>query len=320
MTVRIYRSSDASAPVLSGTAGTLAAVFYQCLVTGYGALAGSGWAREYVSGNIAVFRAASGARMRLRLDDTSTQEARIVGYETMSDVNTGTGAFPNNGQVSGGLFVRKSATADSTARPWVLVASATGFYFLPAANNTDWTLQPGPTAADSTGQMYFGDFTSFKPGDAYNSCIICSEVGGSSTGRLGVKLVQTSGWTGSAGHYMPRPYYQIGNAVQFCIMSPQAYNGGSAIGQGSSVVFPDPISGGLLLSPLTIMENGPNTQNYARGILPGLWDTLHGNPLAGNHNDQIAGSGESLGKTFLLFNLWNASTQGRGALEISDTW
>lgn len=316
MTVRIYRSTDASAPVLSGVAGTLNAVLYACLVTGYGALAAAGWAREYVSGNIAAYRAASGARFRLRVDDTSTQEARAVGYETMSDVNTGTGAFPTNGQVSGGLFIRKSNTADATARPWVLIASSTGFYFLPAAGETDWLATPGSSGA--TGQFYFGDFVSFKSGDAYNSCIIGSEVGGTSTSRLGLKLLPVATFTANVGHYIARPYYQVGQAVQFNIMAPQALCGGTNIG-GAGGIFPDPISGALLLSPLYLMESGPNANNYSRGILPGMWDTVH-NPIAGTHGDIISGSGESAGKTFLLATVYSASAQGRAAMEISDTW
>lgn len=319
MTVRVYRSSDASAPTLTGQAGSLAAIFYACLVTGYGSATAAGWAREFVSGNIAVFRAATGNRYRLRLDDTSTNEARLVGYETMSDANTGTGAFPTNGQVSGGLYIRKSNTADATVRPWMLVATGTAFYFLADTGViTDFLAPPGPTATNSTPQIFFGDFPSFKAGDAYNTCIISSEVGGTTTSRLGIKYSPTTSFALAAGHYMARPYYQVGQAVSFNVCAPQAVNGGSTIGSTGGV-FPDPISGGLLLSPLYIVETGPNNSNYIRGILPGLWDTLH-TPLAGNHGDQIPGTGESLGKTFFLFNLWNASSGGRGALEISDTW
>ena len=37
MTVRVYRWDDASAPVLTGEVGKLAALLKACLVTGYGA-------------------------------------------------------------------------------------------------------------------------------------------------------------------------------------------------------------------------------------------------------------------------------------------
>lgn len=320
MTVRVYKSSDASAPALSGQAGALAAIFYACLVTGYGSATAAGWAREFVSGNIAVFRAATGNRLRLRLDDTSTNEARIVGYETMSDANTGTGAFPTNGQVSGGLYVRKSNTADAVGRPWLLIATGTAFYFFADTGtaSTDYFAQPGPTAANSTPQLFFGDFTSFKAGDAYNTAIICSEVGGTSTCRLGVKYNPTQNFALAVGHYVARPYYQVGQAVSINKVSPMAVCGGTTIGNNGGV-FPDPLSGALLLSPVYLVENGPNNVNTIRGILPGFWDVCHF-PLAGNHGDTVPGSGESSGKTFQLLNLWNASSGGRVAMEISDTW
>src|SRR5690606_18510430 len=127
------------------------------LVTGYGAAAGAGWAREFTGTNKAVFRAATGNRLRLRVDDTGTTEARAVGYESMTDVDTGTLAFPTNGQVAGGLYIRKSNTADNTARPWVLIATGTAFYFLPDSGGTDWLV--APTAANISGQFFFGEFT-----------------------------------------------------------------------------------------------------------------------------------------------------------------
>ena len=39
----------------------------------------------------------------LRIDDTPTSRARVVGYEAMTDINTGTGRFPTEAQFAGGL-------------------------------------------------------------------------------------------------------------------------------------------------------------------------------------------------------------------------
>lgn len=114
MTVTIYRSSDASAPGLTGQAGSLIGVLDACLVNGYGAKAAAGWAKEFSGTNLAVYRAPSGNRLRIRVNDTGTTVARVVGYETMTDVDTGVNPFPTAAQVSGGLYVRKSETADST--------------------------------------------------------------------------------------------------------------------------------------------------------------------------------------------------------------
>ena len=293
MTVRVYRSSDASAPVLSGTSGSLVALLYACLVTGYGSAVGAGWAREFTAANKAVFRAASGNRLRLRVDDTGTQEARIVGYETMSDVDTGTGAFPTSGQVSGGLYVRKSGTADSTARPWVVVATDKAFYFLPNSGGTDWL---APLSSDYTylsGQFFFGEFTSFKPGDAYNTAIIGSEATGNSTGRLGTCVSQAATAPTSFGHYMARPYYQSAGSLWFSKYPAMSFYGPSTMASAGPI-FPDPISGAMHLSPLYIIESGPQSYGFIRGILPGLWMPCHLSPA--NQGDLITGSGESSGK------------------------
>src|SRR5574337_1914064 len=100
MTVNVYRSSDASAPVLTGQAGSLITVLDACLISGYGSKSPAGWAKPYSGTNLAAYRAATGNRFYFRVDDSGTVEARISGYETMSDVNTGTGQFPTTAQIS----------------------------------------------------------------------------------------------------------------------------------------------------------------------------------------------------------------------------
>lgn len=115
MTMRVYRSSDASAPALRGnTPGDLINVLDKCLVTGYGSLAGAGWTKPFTGTNLAVFRQGAGSNgMYLRVDDTSSaagsRSARVVGYEVMSDVNNGTPqSFPTAVQYSGGLYVHEA--------------------------------------------------------------------------------------------------------------------------------------------------------------------------------------------------------------------
>src|SRR3990167_8837593 len=94
----IYSSADASAPVLDGQVGSLNDVLYACLVTGYGAKTGAGWTRTYddAANDTSVYRQGAGCQFYLRVDDggpgaAGAKEARFWGYETMSDVDTGTG-------------------------------------------------------------------------------------------------------------------------------------------------------------------------------------------------------------------------------------
>lgn len=104
MTVRVYHSTDSSAPVLSGQVGALIGVLDAILVNGYGSKAAVGWTKAFSGTNMAAYKQSAGSnQLYLRVDDTNATDARVVGYETMSDVNTGTGPFPTATQQSGGL-------------------------------------------------------------------------------------------------------------------------------------------------------------------------------------------------------------------------
>src|SRR5574342_915592 len=131
----VYRSSDASAPVLTGQVGSLISLLDACLVTGYGVKPGAGWSKPYTGTNKAAFQNGFGSvQMLLRVDDNgpvTAREARITGYETMSDVDTGVNPFPTAAQGVGGiamLVARKSATADATGRDWIIVADERTMY------------------------------------------------------------------------------------------------------------------------------------------------------------------------------------------------
>lgn len=331
MTVVYYSSQDASAPTLSGQSGSLVAVLTACLVDGYGAKAAAGWALEFTATNKGVYRAASGNRFRLRVDDTGVQEARISGFETMSSVDAGVNQFPTGGQQPGGLFVRKSGAASSASRAWILVADEKTFYFLSDSSigggSTGTMLQSySGQAQNLSGGFGFGEFTSFKAGDAYNTFI----TGATSTGDAkGVMGRHTPGTTGSFSPddtiYIARPFYQSGAAVQSGRWTPLAFNQQSLLGNVSSML-PDQITGAFLFSPIYLVE-GINGNAAARGFLRGIWGPLHFNAqLKQAVGSTITGSGELASKTFLLAPVHNFqlgggdSSVGTVGLEISDSW
>lgn len=319
MAVTVYKSSDASAPALTGTAGALSAVIYACLVTGYGSQSAAGWAREYTGTNKAVFRAASGNRLHLRVDDTGSTEARIVGYETMTDVDTGSNPFPTAAQISGGLFVRKSNTADATNRPWLLIANDRIFYMLidSGTSGTDWTV--APVAAGLSGCFGYGEFLSYKSTtDSYNTIIFGAVVTGVSVGRFAEHAPQNT-YSANTGHYLARNVVATVGAVT-CAKSMAL---GQSIGAGAMGAssnwgpYPDPVTGGLLISPMLVCEAATSGWSV-RGLLPGLWAPMHTNP--GSHSDTFSGSGVTAGKTFLLANVASATALGRCVFESSNTW
>lgn len=320
MTVVVYSSNDASAPSLSGTANSLANLLNACLVTGYGTKAAAGWAREFLGTNKAVFRAASGNRMRLRVDDTGSQEARVVGYETMTDVDTGTNPFPTTAQVSGGMYVRKSDTADATVRSWYMVATDLLFHLFIDTGAPSADPATAATAARCSG-MTFGQFTSYKAGDTYNTIIIAQVNTGTSVARQGAINASTS-FAAVTGHFMPRnAAATVGSITASKCLAMLSHHGDqSTIGVGAATTtpaYPDNVSGGLLLTPI-LVEEANGSSPAVRGLLPGLWAPVHINPA--NHFDTLSGSGGTAGKTFRLFNIGNAGTMGRCLLETSDTW
>src|SRR5262245_61500636 len=162
----IYRSTDGSAPVLTGETGKLVDLLDACLVNGYGSKTAAGWAIAFTGTSKRAYRAASGSRLYYRIQDDGPgagtfKEARLTGYESMSDIDTGTGPFPTSAQGVGSVAmypVRKSAAADSTARAWVVIADArTCYVFVFTGDNANNQLAFG-----------FGEFYSLVNSDAYN--------------------------------------------------------------------------------------------------------------------------------------------------------
>jgi hypothetical protein len=115
-----------------------------------------GWTKPYSGTNLAVYRAPAGNRYYLRVDDTNAQYMAVRMFETMSDVNTGTGG-------SATVYWRKSNVSDSSSRSWFIVGGSRGFYFTSAWHASYWL------------NHYvhgFGDFVSYKENDLYNTLLI----------------------------------------------------------------------------------------------------------------------------------------------------
>ena len=321
MTVRIYRSTDSSAPVLSGSTNSFIAVLDACLVNGYTGRTPSGWSKSFSGTGLAVYRPALGNRYYMRVDDTGAQESRISCFLTMSDVNNGTGQFPLTSQIAGGLFLRKSSTIDTVARAWLLVATERSFYFFSELSVAASGFDNNFALASGNGHMFFGDFISYKPNDIYNTAVIATHTPSSNQGVLGIKISSVgSTITGSVGHYLARSFSQFSGSISFSKCTPGDYTASTAFASSTALpVFPDPITGGMLLGPVEVLEGSNSMPNMIiRGRLPGLWSPLHN--LPGGQGDTFDGVGDLTGKSFMIVNTYNASVLGRFAVEISDTW
>lgn len=315
MTVRVYRHTDASAPVLTGNAADykLIDVLDKCLVVGYGSQAAAGWTKEFSAAGKAVFKQGTGSNgMRLRVDcSTSSQTPRLRGFESMTDVDTGTNPFPTDAQISGGGYAYTSTTADTTARPWMVVATEKAFYLYIGHGDTTAQGVEGSTAYKNI--YFFGDYTSFVSGDAYNTLLVCNI---STTVMSGYfcGLLSTYSTANIGGKFVARQISQAAGSYAADFMADN--RGGTLVmGSGTTNSYPDAATGDMLLGSIFVVEKSTNS---AHGVLPGAWAPLHN--LPGAPGDTFSGNGQLNGKTFILWDAANTSTRGRVAIETSDTW
>lgn len=353
MTVRVYRSTDASAPSLTGAVGSLTALLDACLVNGYGSQTAAGWSINQTTTNKRGYKqnltgSNNSGGMLLYVDDTGpgaggAKEARACGFETMSAITpTGTGQFPTSGQagsITGGFVViRKSATADATARAWTLVANGQTIYLF--IDNGDQAI---PIAIPG---YFFGDFKSYKASDQYAVGIIGRILENSSGANTAESFSALSNTTVAncltaslIGHFAARRHTGVGGSVRFGKVADIGRFTGSISGYYTSEAqtapafsnisigrynvnypfqAPNSVDGSLWMSPIYLCHEGA-----LRGYLPGLWCPLHDRPLA--HNDTFTvSSGNLNGKSFQAIMLTCAVTGGNDQamcfVETSDTW
>lgn len=331
MTVTVYKSTDTSAPSLTGQAGKLTDLLDAILVNGYGSKASQGWSIAYTGTNKRAYRQPVGSNQRyLRVDDTaagSAAYARVVGYESMSAIDTGTNAFPTDRQFSGGLYCQKSSTADATARPWYAYGNGKFLHLFIACDSS--------LIVPVTGGFQFGDFTSYTPGDTYNTLLFAgNSTSNAVNNTTNVWQLMAQGYFGPslAGCYLCRACTGIGGAITSYFFT-NAGLAGYFNSSGSTVVvpghntnasgtniatmppYPNPADGGLLMERFWIVDGGAGG---IRGEIPGIWCPMHFIPLS--HLDTFVGSGLHSGKTFEAYRGIYAAGSWERFLETSDTW
>lgn len=325
--VSVFTSADSGTPgVIDGTAGSLCNVLDICLVNGNGgshpAAGSSGgvgaWSIAFTGTNKRAYRPASGGgnRFYFRVQDDApgaagAQEARVVGYESMTTVDAGTNPFPTVAQQTNGLFVRKSAAASSVARSWKVIADDRTCYVF---------IQSGDSAGVYLAGMW-GDTYSNLSGDGFRTGIIWRVTENSNS------VVTTnerfsflaSGSSAQTGNYVARS--RSGSVGALSIgknVSLDGNTGTAAIGaNGVTIAYPNGEDGGLYLTPIYLFDPTTSPATSYRGRLRGIWNGVH--PAASfNDGDTFTGVGDFSGKTFMIIK----STAGSGYIvaETSDTW
>jgi len=351
-TTVIYRSTDASAPTLTGLVGSLTTLLDACLVNGYGSQAAAGWTIAYTTTNKRVYQnsASVGTGFYLNVDDSGSgsgggQESLMTGFQVASGIGTGTGQFPTYQQLNfgiGAVVCRKSNTANSTVRAWTLIADPTCFYLF--TENGDYT---NPIC---TSLFMFGDFFSYATNDPYKCMIVGRNAEGNNSTNYEWSAYGNGFSSGQfvsimnyvlPGHFLAANQTGVGGSVVFgkhIDLAKSGYCGcssfsgttsnaqnvcypiGGAFAAVNALAYPNPADNGLYLSPIWIHHNGT-----LRGYFKGLWAPVQSLPLG--HNDTFSGSGGMTGKSFLaqyiIGNTNNNSYSlsiGEFIVETSSTW
>lgn len=234
----------------------------------------------------------------LRIDDGGTTNARVRGYESMSDAVTGLGPIPLDSQASGGLWWSKSSGANGTARPWRLWADERGFY-----------LAVSPQGADDRYTLFYaGDCASTKSGDAWSFLLT-----GNLSDQTGVNGLPDGccGWSSRnarSGMYLARSHTGVGQAVPASRYgshhngaTAEAYAGAAGYSWG---VYPNSPNNGLMTGALEVYAQG------IRGVLPGLLHPVQDMGTAFATGAVVMGTNDYLGRTLQALRVGTPATGG----------
>lgn len=228
----------------------------------------AGWQKAFTGTNLAAYRSqdVTGNRFYLRVDDSNNYNARALGYEVMTDINTGTGMFPTTATISGGWRWPRSneTSAGSSPRQWTLFANSK--FFILAVN---WSSAEG---ANTNGFCSaFGDLV--RPAgstDAYATMLHGSNsdsLYGTSPGTNSTEHINS----GSAGSILPRPAFALGQPIaafrsyaMLCNNTNGTYSGDTST---NHITFPNPADGGVFIGEFFCVD-----ANYTyRGKWPGFY-------------------------------------------------
>lgn len=275
-------------------------------------MAPAGWEKAFSGTNKAAYRSlapqANSGGMYLRVDDSGTTLARVAGYETMSDIDTGTGPFPTSAQVSGGGYWAKSATANTTQRGYALFADSRTFLIALNSNGTTTTTHVLRGFGDGITKRPSGDAFAVFISAASNSTL--TSVEGAIDG------------TASALAWVPKSYVGLGSAEAGRTV-PYIGSTTSASGNDNTLgAFPNPVDGSLMLSR-RFWATGTTSPN--RFDIPGMYHV----PQSGlasvfSSYDKVPGSDDLLGRRLLFVPLHqtnpSSSPTGGSFVDVTGPW
>ena len=281
----------------------------------------AGWEKAFTGTNKAAYRSkdVTGARFYLCVDDSNGLFARVRGYEAMSDIDTGTGMFPLDSQISGGWYWHKATSSNATAIPYLLAADAKQVLQAIAYGVS------GGAAYENTGVFGFGEGVHLNPaGDAFATVLSGSASSNSSLqyGALsGAKsdsngsyggAVFARGWQGLGGSIFARPVPEGGDSTVFS---------GADNTLGAA---PSPIDGSVKMVRMLLKEQG--TPGLLRSVTPGCYfvpqkldNTLYAAQFA-LHDGGGALAGRKFAAIFLGNGSYGDSRFGTAFVDVTGPW
>lgn len=264
-----------------------------------------GWEKKYSGTNKAVYRStdpqASG--FCLRVDDTGTTTARVRGFESMTDVDTGSGPFPIDAQISGGGHQWKSVAATAAATRYDLIADSRTILIAVA---------PGVVASGSniaTPIRGFGDMIALAPGgDGFAVAISCASGASISSAPNFVNGTFDRNASGEDAIYWARSQSGLGGSK---LAAAGVYVGAmsSASGADTSLgAFPSSVDGELKYSRCYVHADDGATP---RANVPGVLRIPQtGVATSVSLRDTFLGTGEMAGRMLLALGVTNTFANG----------
>lgn len=303
-----FDSSQASAPQLDGSIGSLIAVLDACLVNGFGSEAKlDSWEKSFSGTNKAAYRSTDvdSTGFYLRVDDTATQSSPVSGYESMIDVDNGTNEFLGSNY----LWVKADSTSGN--RPWFLFGDSKFFIFGVAwetSNTTGYYL------------YWFGDITTFKANDNYH-CMFSAYI--KTSNPTGPNLNEMSGiFVAERGSMvMARSYDQVATNIECEV--PTNFHDQTLSGTDISAAFDyqdlNRADDSVLLCPIYVYEAITGSGVVMRGEVPYCYWVISNQP--GNHGDVLQGIPELPGRELTMIEIMSSATaagNGRILIDMTD--
>lgn len=274
------------------------------------------WEEVFTGTNKAVFRSTdvTGPRFFYLVNDTGTTSTRVCGYESMTDIDTGTGPFPTGAQMSGGGYWHKSTAPTSDSVPYALFADS---WFLAAAIARGAASSPDATAMDLRG---FGDPIALNPaGDIYAAVVACAGSAATAGGAGSLSgSVQDSGSQGMV--VSPRSWRGLGSAT---LQRPLPSSGSGTEFSGSCSLFgnaPSDIDGQIKTSKI-FLKDQPGI-NSARSFVPGVgYIPQSGALMVLSAFSQHDGTGPLAGRRLMALHVGsNVTPEGVALVDLTGPW